>query len=540
MTRADVLVVGGGLAAMAAALESAEAGADILLAWSGGGSSELAQGGIAAAVGPDDSPAQHAADTIAAGAGLNDQAAVGLLSEEAPQAVAWLERMGLAFDRDNAGRPALALEAAHSKPRVLHAGGDASGAAIVAALQARLAGRVALLPEAHLAGLLAGGNGVHGGRFRIGPDVHDAPARAVVLATGGYAGLFPRTTTTPACDGSGLLAAMAAGAELADLEMVQFHPTAYAGPGRAFLLTEALRGAGAWLVDGEGRRFLFDVDARGELAPRAVVSRAIAERLAFTGEPGVFLDARHLGAERLAAGFPGFLARCRRVGLDPLQTPVPVAPAAHYTMGGVVTDLEGRTRVPGLFAAGECARTGVHGANRLASNSLVEAIVFGRRAGRAAASARAVDPSWLVAPASAADPPPPATRGTPPTPRGRVGGPRWPLSRNPKDRPSWSPPDTDRAALGEAAGPLRSADGLRRALSTLDGSPPAGLAALILSAALIREESRGAHVRTDHPSEEPAWAGLEVVATADAWLRIRSRPGASPPVQTFQTTAATQ
>jgi L-aspartate oxidase len=514
MTAADVLVVGGGLAAMAAALESAQAGAEVILAWSGGGSSELAQGGIAAAVGPDDSPAQHAADTMAAGAGLCDEVAVRLLSEEAPQAVAWLERMGLAFDHDSAGRPALALEAAHSQPRVLHAGGDASGAAIVAALQSRLAGRVALLPGARLASLLSGADGVHGARFLVERDLREVPAGAVVLATGGYAGLFPRTTTTPACDGSGLLAALAAGAELADLEMVQFHPTAYAGPGRAFLLTEALRGAGAWLVDGEGRRFLFGVDARGELAPRAVVSRAIAERLAATGDPCVFLDARHLGAERLRTGFPGFLDRCRRVGVDPLRMPVPVAPAAHYTMGGVVTDLNGRTEVPGLLAAGECARTGVHGANRLASNSLVEAIVFGRRAGRAAGSA----------PAAARVPPlSPAQSGEYPVQRG-VGGP-------------WRPSARERAALGQAAGPLRSADGLRRARAGLEGDPSTALAALVLEAALIRHESRGAHVRTDHPTEEPAWAGLEVVASAAHGLRIRSRRDASQPGRRLHTAA---
>jgi L-aspartate oxidase len=470
----DLLVVGSGLAGMAAALEAAEAGASVVLATAGGGSSELAQGGIAAAVGAGDAPALHAADTRAAGAGLCDPEVVALLTEQAPAAVAWLEACGAAFDRGPGGRPALGLEAAHSRPRILHAGGDASGAALVAALRSSLAGRATVL-DGRLDALLLGGTGVVGARLSTG----DVRAGAVVLATGGYAGLYPRATTSPLCDGSGLLAALAAGAELADLEMVQFHPTAYAGPGPTFLLTEALRGAGAWLVNGAGRRFLLDTDPRGELAPRAVVSRAIAEHLRASGEPCVFLDARHLGEEPLRERFPGFVARSRRVGLDPARELVPVAPAAHYTMGGIVTDACGRTGVPGLLAAGECARTGVHGANRLASNSLLEAVVFGRRAGRAALAARgqpAASAAWAA----------------------------WPAARPASQ--------ADRAALERAAGPLRSAAGLREAL---DGDP-GGLAGLVLRAALVREESRGAHVRTDRPDEVPAWAGREVNVRLDA------------------------
>jgi L-aspartate oxidase len=294
------------------------------------------------------------------------------------------------------------------------------------------------------------------------------------------------------------MAALRAGAELADLEFVQFHPTAYAGPGRPFLVTEALRGAGAWLVDGDGRRFLLDVDPRGELAPRAVVARGIAERLAATGKPCVFLDARHLGAEQLGRHFPGFLARCRRAGHDPLQAPVPVAPAAHYTMGGVVTDGWGRTGVPGLLAAGECARTGVHGANRLASNSLLEAVVFGRRAGRTAER----------------EAPRPVTNRSL-----RLAGPA--AVGCGKD---------ERDALGRGAGPLGSAPGLRAALARLDGRSmgSGGLAALVLRAALVRDESRGAHVRTDHPADDPAGAEAEVVfgAGGDGMPAVRARRGA--------------
>jgi L-aspartate oxidase len=478
----DVLVVGGGIAGMAAALTAAGAGADVLLVAAGGGSSELAQGGIAAAVGADDTPGLHARDTLAAGAGLTDPAIARLLTAEAPGAVAWLEECGVRFDHEpGGGGPALGLEAAHTRARVLHAGGDASGAALVDALRARLDGRVTV-QTGRLEALLLGGDAVRGARLLRGGEVADVRSGAVVLATGGYAGRCARTTTSRLVDGSGLLAALAAGAELADLEMVQFHPTAYAGPGPTFLLTEALRGAGAHVVDASGRRFLRDVDARGELAARAVISRAIAERLAATGEPAVFLDARHLGSELLRTRFPGFVARCRRVGLDPVREPVPIAPAAHYTMGGIVTDAAGRTGVPGLLAAGECARTGVHGANRLASNSLLEAVVFGRRAGGAAAA----EASGLWA-----------------------GPVRAPV-----------PPD-DRPALGAAAGPLRSAAALREELDRL-GQAGAGLAGMVLRSALLREESRGAHVRTDHPAEDPTWAQLEVVARAGG-VMVRRR-----------------
>jgi L-aspartate oxidase len=471
----DVLVVGGGLAAVAAALEAAGAGASVLLVAAGGGSSELAQGGIAAAVAPGDAPALHEADTVAAGAGLCDPSAVRLLAAEAPGAVAWLEASGVAFDREADGSAALGLEAAHSRARVLHAGGDASGAAIMAAVRRglALAGGATRL-QGRLEGLLLRGDRVVGAHFAHRGGLFDVPARAVVLATGGFAGLYPRSTTSPLCDGSGLLAALAAGAELADLEMVQFHPTAYAGPGPTFLLTEALRGAGARLVDRAGRRFLDEADPRGELAPRAVVSRAIAERLRH--DPSVLLDARPIGP-LLPVRFPGFVARCRQVGLDPLRELVPVAPAAHYTMGGVVTDLDGRTAVPGLLAAGECARTGVHGANRLASNSLLEAVVFGRRAARAALSDAA------------------------PAPRG-------PVRTTPS--PAAASVAEQRAALDRGAGPLRSVEGLQNELRRL-AAAPAGLAGLVLRAALLRAESRGAHVRTDRPDEDPAWAAVEVV-----------------------------
>ena len=490
----DVLVVGGGLAGISAALEAAAASARVLLVEAGNGASERAQGGIAAALGEGDSPHRHALDTLAAGAGLCDPRAVQLLTEEAPEAVSWLSALGVPFDRRE-GRPALALEAAHSRPRVVHAGGDRSGAAITAALRSRLGatGTVRRL-RGKLAGLLVHATGVAGARLRptavegnssgegeaLSSPV-EVRAGAVILATGGYAGLFARTTTSRRCDGAPLVAALLAGATLADLELVQFHPTVYAGPGEPFLITEALRGAGARLTDHRGRRFLLDADPRGELAPRAVVTRAIVEALARSGERTVLLDARHLGPRRLAREFPGFLARCRSLGLDPTREPMPVAPAAHYTMGGVVTDLEGRTGVPGLLAAGECARTGVHGANRLASNSLLEAVVFGRRAGRAAAAE--ASPSHPRSEVICLE-----------VTTGDVASVRWLLER--------------------CAGPQRHPEQLRRGLEVLDGPGMGGaartLARLVLASAWLRAESRGAHWRTDRPEEDPAWAHLQV------------------------------
>jgi L-aspartate oxidase len=503
--RADLLVVGAGLAGMAAALEAAEAGASVLVASGEPGSSELAQGGIAAALGEGDSPRDHAADTVAAGAGLCDPQVVGALAEEAPGTVAWLAAQGVAFDRDSRG-PSLALEAAHSRPRIVHAAGDGSGAAIAGALRERLCelpDRVVRLEGARLVALLLDGGGVAGGRLLGSAGELDVVAGATILATGGYAGLFERSTTTLGCDGSGLLAALGAGAALADLEFVQFHPTAYAGPGPTFLMTEALRGAGARLVDGGGRRFLADADPRGELAPRAVVTRAVVEHLRESGEAHVFLDARHLGARRLPGEFPGFLERCRQAGLDPTAAPVPVAPSAHYTMGGIVTDAEARTAVPRLLAAGECARSGVHGANRLGSNSLLEAVVFGRRAAR-----------------SAADTPPLGGGITLPLWGGSQGG----------GREAAVTLDQVRHVLTEGAGPLRNQLGLDHSLHRLSRASGAGrraeaarqVALLVLLAALTREESRGAHVRTDHPDEVEAWSSREVVLRAALEVRDRA------------------
>jgi len=507
----DMLVVGSGVAALSAALEAAEAGASVVVASAGPGSSELAQGGIAAAVGCDDSPELHEADTLSAGAGVCDASTVKLLVFEAPRAVAWLEAHGVVFDAGAGGNRALVLEGAHSRPRVLHAGGDCSGAAIMSALRREAAamrqrGRLRWVDGAWLEGFLKAGDLVVGARFRLGDELIELRGNATVLATGGYGGLFARSTTTSVCHGAGLVAALEAGADVADLEFVQFHPTAYAGPHRTFLVTEALRGAGAVLVDADGRRFLLDADPRGELATRATVARTIALHLRRTGSRCVFLDAAPIGEAGLRRGFPGFVARCRRVGIDPGRDLVPVAPAAHYTMGGIVVDVRGRTTVRGLLAAGECTRSGAHGANRLASNSLLEAVVLGRLAGRSA----------LVAP----------VHGRGRTPCTEVEAPSGGRLRL----------DDVRRLLAASAGPLRSPVPMLEGLHRLNADVGCGttaeaarrLACLVLQSAIARKESRGAHSRDDYPNESIDWQRLEVAvrraAGKDPHVEVRPRP----------------
>jgi L-aspartate oxidase len=327
-----------------------------------------------------------------------------------------------------------------------------------------------------------------------------------LLATGGFAGLFAATSTTADCDGSAQAIALEAGAELADLEFVQFHPTALAGPGRNHLITEAIRGAGGYILDLNGRRFLFDADPRGELAPRSTVTRAIVEKQAGRAG-GVFLDVRHLHGAVLTARFPGFMRRCRERGIDPRREAVPIAPAAHYTMGGIVTDLDGRTSVAGLFAAGECARVGVHGANRLASNSLLEAVVYGPRAARAAlAELRPIRGAALALSA-----------------RSQLSAPI----------PAWIS-----RVLSLSAGPVRSSVEIERGLGQLREGRTVGwqadaartIGSLVLKAALLRQESRGAHYRADCPNPAQGWNELEVVSAAGATgapdVRFRRRRGA--------------
>jgi L-aspartate oxidase len=447
----DVVIVGAGVAGLSAALEVAAGGGRALVLSKGGvldsGSSFHAQGGVAAALGDDDSPALHAADTIAAGRSLCRQSAVSVLVEEAPERVTELHALGVPF----AAEPG--LEGGHRRRRVLNVDGAETGAGITRVLAAHAGAKdsITVLEDTRVIGLLVTDGACSGVLTASGP----VQARAVVLATGGAAGLWARTTNPLGNVGDGIALAFTAGAAVADLEFTQFHPTALEGSG--FLLSEALRGEGALLLGGDGRRFT------DELAPRDVVARAVgAQRTAL-------LDLRPVDRSR----FPALVARLEAAGFDPSREPVPVAPAAHYTMGGIVTDVHGRTELPGLLAAGECACTGVHGANRLASNSLLECLVFGRRAGIASLSV-----------------PPAAGRAE------IVAVPPFALAAGPEVR----------EAVWDHAGLVRDEAGL----STLCGSSNL-VARLVAEAALARRESRGGHFRVDHPYEDGALAGLHTV-----------------------------
>jgi L-aspartate oxidase len=474
--RTDVLVLGAGLAGLYSALEAARRGASVLLATKGSlqaSNSYMAQGGVAAVVAADDSFAEHAADTIAAGRGLCDPAAVDVLVREGPGRIADLERLGVRFDRDPTGGYRLGREGGHGRRRILHAGGTATGAAIAGALIARVAAEPRIRVLEHTAALaLAADGGACAGAWLLGHDeLRPAAARMTLLATGGACALFQRTTNPAGATGDGIALAYRAGAAVRDMEFVQFHPTALAGGGRAFLISEAVRGEGAHLVDATGRRFMLDVHPDAELAPRDVVTRAIEALMAAGG--GAHLDLRHLGREHVLGRFANLAAGCRRAGLDLAADLIPVAPAAHYLMGGIATGLAGTTTIAGLYAAGECAATGVHGANRLASNSLLECFVFARRA--------VAHGLGMAAPAAEAGPPP-----------------ARPLARAPL-------PEL-RRRMWEGAGPVRGEEGLAALLAWLGEQPdsnPALVAGLIAGAALRRTESRGGHLRSDHPDPDP-------------------------------------
>jgi len=499
---ADLVVVGSGAAGLAATLRAREAGLRIIVVTKSSlsdGNTRWAQGGIAVALpggqSPGDSPERHAADTVTAGAGLCVPNAVAAILADGPAAVARLRRRGAVFDAADDGTLARGREGGHSAFRVLHAGGDATGAEVERALaDAVRRERIPVLEQHLTAEVLLTAAGAAGGLLALAgtgrPGLVRAPA--VLLATGGLGQLYQVTSNPAVATGDGLALALAAGAAAADVEFVQFHPTVlYSGSasrGTAPLVTEALRGEGAILVDATGARIMAGVHPLADLAPRDVVAAAITRRMAQA--PGgvddhVFLDATGLGPAELRRRFPSVYAACLAAGIDPTRQPIPVAPAAHYHCGGVLTDLHGRTSVPGLYAAGEVARTGLHGANRLASNSLLEALVMGERA----ASVIAARPS---------------------------------RRRLPEPRPASAPPAaadpdelrrlmTRHAAIGRGRAGLADAlAGLSRPVQRSTAASRAGYEAAfltlaaraVLAAAAERTESRGCHVRTDYPDRD--------------------------------------
>jgi len=491
-----VVVVGSGVAGLTAALRAHDLGHDVTVVTKAAlsdGSTRYAQGGVAAALFADDSVEAHIADTLRAGAGLNVPEAVAVLCTDGPDRVRELIARGAAFDRDGDAL-ARGREAAHSASRVVHAGGDATGAEMERALVAAVrSARIPVVEGAFLSDIALRDGRADGVVLRM-PDGRSQTldADSVVLATGGWGRLYAHTTNPAVATGDGVAAAWRAGAALADLEFTQFHPTALHGGrgGAAFLISEAVRGEGAVLRNRAGERFMLDVHPDAELAPRDVVARGIAIEMAAQGGEPVLLDATALGADFLAHRFPTIDAASRAAGYDWSRDPLPVTPAAHYAMGGVATDTEGRTTVPGLFAVGEVACTGAHGANRLASNSLLEGLVFAHRA------AGAIDEPWPAAPAWVVEADAVTAEAEP-----AVADPAAP-PEEPFDRARLA------ALMWEAAGVHRDGARLAEAAARLAAirDPEPGedadlltLARLVVRAALHRRESRGAHFRSDAP-----------------------------------------
>jgi L-aspartate oxidase len=511
----DLLVVGSGVAGLFAAIAAAERGLRVLLITKDApedSSSDKAQGGVAVALGDEDEIELHHRDTIAAGDGLCDEEAVRVMVEEGPARIADLIAWGARFDRDGAGL-ALAQEGAHSARRVLHASGDSTGQEIIRALLDKVSSLhgISFLSRTYTVDLL-----VEAGRCAglLLLDEPGGPTRIVrgevLLAAGGCGQVYRETTNPPQATGDGIAMAYRAGALVRDMEFVQFHPTALALPqAPRFLLSEALRGEGGRLLDRNGHRFMQDVDPRAELAPRDVVARAITLEMTRTGASSVSLDLTHLDPGFVARRFPRIHRTCLGYGVDITKEPIPVSPSAHYMMGGVATDLAGRATLPGLYAAGEVACTGVHGANRLASNSLLEGLVFGARAGGAVVGDRRVVPTPYL----------------PGKPIGiddeRVSRVRSAVRAGEAMRPERASALARevREIAWSRAGILRDGEGLAlglRDLRALDEAPGGGaitrsgvearnillVASLIAASALLRTESRGAHYRSDHPARD--------------------------------------
>ncbi|MGC9408796.1 L-aspartate oxidase [Streptomyces sp. DZ1-3] len=540
---ADVVVVGSGVAGLTAALRCEAAGLRTVVVTKArldDGSTRWAQGGIAAALGEGDTPAQHLDDTLVAGAGLCDEEAVRILVTEGPDAVRRLIETGAHFDESTEGGLALTREGGHHRRRIAHAGGDATGAEISRALVEAVRARgLRTVENALVLDLLTDAEGRTAGvtLHVMGEGQHDGVgavhAPAVVLATGGMGQVFSATTNPSVSTGDGVALALRAGAEVSDLEFVQFHPTVlFLGPGaegQQPLVSEAVRGEGAHLVDADGVRFMEGQHELAELAPRDIVAKGILRRMLERDAEHMYLDARHFGADMWESRFPTILAACRTHGIDPVTEPIPVAPAAHYASGGVRTDAAGRTTVPGLYACGEVACTGVHGANRLASNSLLEGLVYAERIAADIAASHADGGLHTRVPAPLPHPAHPAHPLLPPESRLAI-----------------------QRIMTEGAGVLRSSDSLDRAagrlhdlhtearealrdhgktsepgVDTWEATNLMCVARVLVAAASRREETRGCHWREDHPDRDDTAWGRHVV--------VRLNPDRSLAVHTTDT-----